>query len=217
MAPGSILNRNVTVQRRMLTFIGSLLRKHTDNRFPPARKTWDGMYRDKEPDRYKRLEQFARYAVIEGYCKSLPRPFSLLEVGCGAGILPSRLDPSLIACYVGLDVSSLALDEARITYPNGKYVHSYAEDFSSDANSFDVIIFNESIYYLHDLVTQFNRYLSFLTPGGHAIVSITHLCPDPLRLFEEAFRERIVSQTVVTDVRSHKAWSVYLASKERRL
>jgi ubiquinone/menaquinone biosynthesis C-methylase UbiE len=80
--------------------------------------------------------------------RSLPRPFSLLEVGCGAGILLSRLDPALIAHYVGLDVSSLALDEARITYPNGNFVHSYAEAFSSDANSFDVIIFNESIYYL---------------------------------------------------------------------
>ena len=175
------------------------------------------MYRDKEPDRYKSLEQFARYAVIEGYCKSLPRPFSLLEVGCGAGILLSRLDPALIAHYVGLDVSSLALDEARITYPNGNFVHSYAEAFSSDANSFDVIIFNESIYYLHNLVTQFNRYLSFLTPGGHAIVSITHLCPDPLRLFEEAFHKHIVSQTVVTDTRSTKAWSVYLVSKEPSL
>ena len=214
---GAAAGAPMSLPRRVLACIGSLLRALTHNRFPPARRTWDGMYRDKEPDRYKSLEQFARYAVIEGYCKSLPRPFSLLEVGCGAGILLSRLDPALIAHYVGLDVSSLALDEARITYPNGNFVHSYAEAFSSDANSFDVIIFNESIYYLHNLVTQFNRYLSFLTPGGHAIVSITHLCPDPLRLFEEAFHKHIVSQTVVTDTRSTKAWSVYLVSKEPSL
>ena len=214
---GAAASAPMSLPRRVLACIGSLLRALTDNHFPPARRTWDGMYRDKEPDRYKSLEQFARYAVIEGYCKSLPRPFSLLEVGCGAGILLSRLDPALIADYVGLDVSSLALDEARITYPNGNFVHSYAEAFSSDANSFDVIIFNESIYYLHNLVTQFNRYLSLLTPGGHAIVSITHLCPDPLRLFEEAFHKHIVSQTVVTDTRSTKAWSVYLVSKEPSL
>ena len=214
---GAPASGTMSLPRQGLAYIGSLLRALTDNRFPPARRTWDGMYRDKEPDRYRNLEQFARYAVIEGYCKSLPRPFSLLEVGCGAGILLSRLDTALIAHYVGLDVSSLALDEARITYPNGTYVHSYAEAFSSDADRFDVIIFNESIYYLHNLVTQFNRYLSFLTPGGYAIVSITHLCPDPLRLFEEVFSKHIVSQTVVTDTRSAKAWSVYLVSKEPSL
>ena len=204
----------MNLQHQVLAYLGSLLRALTNNRFPPARRTWDGMYRDKEPDRYKNLEQFARYAVIEGYCKSLPRPFSLLEVGCGAGILLSRLDPALIADYVGLDVSSLALDQARITYPNGTYVHSYAEAFSSEANRFDVIIFNESIYFLNNLVAQFNRYLSFLTPGGHAIVSITDLVPDPQRLFERAFSRHIVSQTIVTDTRSTKAWSVYLVSKE---
>jgi len=206
----------MNLQRRLRFFLGSLARTLTNNRFPTARMTWDETYRSKEPDRYKSLEQFARYAVIEGYCKSLPRPFSLLEVGCGAGILLSRLDTALLADYVGLDVSSLALEQARIIYPNGKYVHSSAEAFSPDANSFDVVIFNESIYYLRNLVAQFNRYLSFLTPGGHAIVSITHLCPDPLRLFEEAFLKHIVSQTVITDTRSSKAWSVYLVSKEPR-
>jgi hypothetical protein len=45
-------------------------------------------------------------------------------------------------------------------------------------------------------------------------VSITHLVPDPQRLFERAFSRHIVSQTIVTDTRSTKAWSVYLVSKE---
>lgn len=204
----------MNLQRRARSFWHSLLSTLTNKRFPTARIAWDALYRSNEPDRYHGLEQFARYAVIEGYCKLLPKPLSLLEVGCGAGILASRLDATLIARYVGLDVSSQALDEARIAYPNGNYVHSYAEAFSSDANSFDVVVFNESLPYLRDLATQFNRYLSFLTPGGHAIASITHLFLHTLRLFEDAFAKHIASQTVITDARSAKAWSVYLVAKE---
>lgn len=177
-------------------------------------KTWDGLYKTKETERYTALEQFARYALIEGYCKATHPQADILEVGCGTGILLGRMDPRLVRSYCGIDVSHTAIEEARRLHPAAVFFCGDAESFDRPGGSFDIVIFNESLYCLNDMETGFRRHLHFLRPGGHAVVSITGLRPDAQSLFESLVSPQIVSQTTAHDRQSGKSWSIYLVSRD---
>src|SRR6185437_5232765 len=51
------------------------------------------------------LPEMARYAVISGYCTYGDDVSSVLDLGCGAGLLRRWLRPLGLVRYVGVDVS----------------------------------------------------------------------------------------------------------------
>lgn len=110
----------------------------------------------------------------------LPKaPFSMLELGCGAGRWGFALAQSL-SCYEGVDLS-----EQQITYATQlaeqKKLRQLAffpgniNEYTPRQKQFDVIYFSGVSQYLDDkdLGNIIRRYMPFLAPGGRIIERAT--------------------------------------------
>ena len=116
-------------------------------------------------------QELPRYSVIVGYCRQLRPSGSVLDIGCGEGLLARWLAG---ACprYFGIDLSSEAIALAR-----AKNL-SFAEFAVADAaefrptSQFDVIVFNECLIYFDRPLELVARLADALLPGGMIIVSL---------------------------------------------
>ena len=177
------------------------------------KREWDSLYSQGESNRYQTLEQLPRYWMIRGLLEWVGSGLDVLEIGCGVALVPAAFSNGFFASYTGLDVSPVALNQAAQRFPAGKYLQGKAEDTVFTNESFDVLILNETIYYLRPFPDVFTRYLGYLRPGGYAILSITHIERETLNVFEEQFGALIRFQDTVTDSRNNKSWTLYLLSR----
>lgn len=133
---------------------------------------WEKLY---SSGAWKRLETAAeagRYSIIVGYCDILQKK-SILDVACGQGVLAGRLKRLNYTKYLGIDISAVAIDEASTSRADdrNRYTVARAEEFST-GELFDMIIFNECINYFDDPIAVASRYIPFLEPSGHVLVSM---------------------------------------------
>ena len=107
-------------------------------------------------------------------------PRRVLEIGCGTGLLLSRIAPSCEA-YVGTDFSATALQylqqwlaQAGPAYARTTLQARAADDFSGmDAGSFDVVVLNSVVQYFPSadyLVAVLRGAARVLAPGGSIFV-----------------------------------------------
>src|SRR5262249_52357467 len=95
---------------------------------------------------------------------------SVLDVGASNGVLAEELRHDVRKIRgVEIDPTSVQRATAR-NIPNAEFVAADANTYETD-DKFDVVIFNESMYYLHDPIDTLRRYARFLEPGGILIVS----------------------------------------------
>jgi len=133
---------------------------------------WERLYSSGSWKRLETAAEAGRYSIIVGYCEVLQKK-SILDVACGHGVLAERLKRLNYEKYLGIDVSAVAINEASTGHPDdrNRYLVAQAEEFSTDEH-FDVIIFNECINYFDDPIAVVTRYLPFLNPSGHVLVSM---------------------------------------------
>ena len=101
------------------------------------------------------------------------RPQHVLEIGCGTGLLLSRLAPQCTR-YLGTDISQVALDYVRQRLGNVgdklagvSLLHQTADDFRGiESKSFDAVILNSTVQYFPDI-----DYLRRVLEGAVAAVS----------------------------------------------
>ena len=170
-------------------------RNRPDQEASPIGAQWDGRYERGYGDLMERDCERERYRAIGQIVAALTAHSSLLDVGCGIGTMADYL-PALD--YTGVDVSHEALATARSRH-RGTFICSNAESFRID-KKFDVILFNETLYYLEDPLEQLARYREFLSDRGSIIVSIW------LPGLEHPNRERhlrLVDEIVDSDVFAH--------------
>jgi 2-polyprenyl-3-methyl-5-hydroxy-6-metoxy-1,4-benzoquinol methylase len=143
---------------------------YVPERFRPA--DWDRLFETGAYDRMSSGPERARYSVIVGHCEVL-RLHTILDVGCGQGVLAERLKRLDYERYVGLDISRTAIDEAQRDRPDPRntYLTADATAFETEAR-FQLIVFNECLYYMEDPAAVVRHYLRFLEPGGRLIVSM---------------------------------------------
>ena len=115
-----------------------------------------------------------QYEAVAGIClESNSRKSKILDVGCGEGWLLAHL----MQCgfespgYQGLDVSSVAVRKAISRYPHAHFSQADAEHYLPP-ESFDIIVFNESLYYFARPLKVINRYRRALNPGGIFVISM---------------------------------------------
>jgi 2-polyprenyl-3-methyl-5-hydroxy-6-metoxy-1,4-benzoquinol methylase len=130
---------------------------------------WDHQYQRGEWDSLG--QESSRFdAVIRLMSKDRSRP-SILEIGCGPALLLQQMKPAEYSRFTGIDLSAVAINTAR-QYEN-EDVHFFQSDmqtFVPDA-TYDIIAFNESLYYVKDPAAVFARYTQYLNPNGSIIIT----------------------------------------------
>ncbi len=113
-----------------------------------------------------------RYDYITEYIRKHYPQAQILDLGCGEGILLEKLNTTDYLRYVGVDFSEVAITNAH------KLKNSKANFIVGDAakppieGTFDVIIYNETLYYLPGPKSAVRSMFAHLNPGGTFIISM---------------------------------------------
>lgn len=161
------------------------------------RDRWNYQYGKGLWDGLKAMDELARFSVIVGYIKFLkPGQPDILEIGCGEGLLQQRLQTQNYGRYVGTDISDLAIQKAAQDAGDDKCTYLVADmDTYQPDGTFDLIVFNEVIYYSKHPLKTLQRLSTYLKPEGLLIVTINdhkhsaelwNAIKDGLQLVDEA-------------------------------
>jgi 2-polyprenyl-3-methyl-5-hydroxy-6-metoxy-1,4-benzoquinol methylase len=135
-------------------------------------QTWEAQYATGRWDYLAELSELARFSVLAGYICHLKPGGTVLDTGCGQGVLLRRLPSSSYSKYVGIDLSESAITVAQ-QHANERstFLAADCEEYSP-TQQFDVIVFNEVLCCLHDPLRTVQRYARALNPGGILLVSL---------------------------------------------
>jgi amino acid adenylation domain-containing protein len=144
------------------------------------------------------LEQMRAWADTTADRALALRPRTVLDVGCGTGLLVSRIAPAVRRC-VGTDVSEEGLDRLRhhvdvAGLTNVELRHCSADDPQQyEAEAFDLVVLNSVVQYFPDvdyLADVLTLAWRALAPGGSVLVGdVRNLALlDGLELCVEAHR-----------------------------
>ena len=171
---------------------------------------WDGQYAASSWDYLSGLEQAPRYAVIEGWRRRLKPTGSVLDLGCGEGVLFDQIPPAAKVSYTGVDLSEVAVASALRKVRDAaleRFVCSDLLTFEPPPGSrFDVIVFNEVLYYLPDPLAAVSHYRSVLARDGIIIVSVFHENLGTWKAIDASLATDRLQASVVQDVSSGKRW-----------
>jgi 2-polyprenyl-3-methyl-5-hydroxy-6-metoxy-1,4-benzoquinol methylase len=137
-----------------------------------GRELLDAQYAAGDWDYLRDLSELSRFSVIAGYCHHIKPGGSILEVGCGEGLLTDRLDKAKYSRYVGVDISTRAIaaaaqrQDAATAFVAGDAMHLEVP------GRFDVVVFNECLEYFADPRDLLRKYEASLEPNGVYIASI---------------------------------------------
>ena len=126
-------------------------------------KKWEGLHD---------VADLGRYSIIVGLTKYLCPNARILDLGCGEGILLEKFAASDYASYLGIDFSDVAIQNAA------KLASDKARFMTGDLNKlevtgqYDVVIYNESLYYLGNPQKAVQALLKNLAAGGVFIISM---------------------------------------------
>ena len=127
----------------------------------------------------KGVPEAGRYSVTAGYISLLAKNPSILDVGCGEGVLLERLG-SFYSKYTGIDFSEAAISRLKNkSFKNAEFIVSEAETYLP-REKFDVIVFMESMYYFNNPLKTMLKYSQFLNENGIIIVSMFNEKQTPL-------------------------------------
>ncbi|PTM07930.1 MAG: class I SAM-dependent methyltransferase [Bacteroidetes bacterium] len=103
---------------------------------------WKNLRNDIESERYKTIVDFINK-------HGNPNP-SVLDLGCGEGILCERMEKGSYYEFVGMDFSSESIKQA-ISKKLDKATFKVADlHYFKPDKKYDAIVFNEAFYYVHD-------------------------------------------------------------------
>jgi 2-polyprenyl-3-methyl-5-hydroxy-6-metoxy-1,4-benzoquinol methylase len=138
---------------------------------PASKSTWNSQYIKGRWKYMDQLNELPRYSAIVGLIAYLKPNGKILDVGCGEGIIFKKIRPYGYKKYVGIDISDNAINKiGNKFYENTNFYNVDVESFTIE-ESFDVIIFNEVLYYLKEPLLTANRIFNLLNNDGIFIVS----------------------------------------------
>ena len=153
------------------------------------------------------IEEIGHHMVILGYIPYVHRNPSILDVGCGQGRLVELLRTVPHRRYLGIDASPSAVrDAARRGGRRDRFEVADYEDWEPPGR-YDVILFNESIYYSHQPQAVLRRYARALAPGGALIVSVFRYLSNE-RVWSEIEGDYTVLAADVVENSRGQAWEV---------
>lgn len=142
-------------------------------------RVWNSEYNAGKWDGIPTEDEAGERDPIYGYLAHYGAGASILDLGCGDGITAREMDPDF-SSYLGVDVSDLAIERARLSLGQmkdraGKVRFAVGDIYSFESpEAFSVILFRESIYYVpqHRISGMLARYRNSLAPGGVLMVRL---------------------------------------------
>jgi SAM-dependent methyltransferase len=186
--------------RRLLLGEDVLLVRQTkeqwDRQF--AAGTWNRL-QEGQPN----TDELAR--LISDYARTKGGSIRVLDVGCGNGGLARLLTAESSIAYTGIDISETALAAARMAAPHTHFIAADAEQPPPDMETFDVLVFNEVLYYMNpDRVLP--RYRIYATADARVFISMLRFWRTPFVFHRIRRHLRIDTRFRVSD-RSHQ-WDI---------
>jgi trans-aconitate methyltransferase len=137
-----------------------------------AREVWEQQYRSGGWDYLAGQDEAGHYLAIAQFCGRYLGDGSVLDIGCGAGILFAYLQrhagmaPSR---YCGIDLAQQAVDQAAAACPGGRFAR---RDYRGDTvpGRFDVVIFNETLYCFDDPVAILDKSIAENMHAGSLLI-----------------------------------------------
>jgi 2-polyprenyl-3-methyl-5-hydroxy-6-metoxy-1,4-benzoquinol methylase len=139
---------------------------------PAAREVWERQYRSGGWDYLAADDEAAHYlAIVRFYQRHLPGG-SVLDIGCGAGILAARLQRHAgmpLSRYTGIDLSEEAILRAAASFPEANW---HRLDYGADAmpGRYDGVIFNETLYFFDDPIAILDKSIADNMHGGSLLI-----------------------------------------------
>lgn len=166
---------------------------------------WDYLHEPGQAERYK--------AVLDFVSRYLRGNRAILEIGCGEGILQSRMPPGMYARFLGIDLSHVAIRKAA------RFKDSITEYRTGDMETYippekyAMIIFNEVLNYSTDPLRTVQRYLPYLEADGLLLFSLneTPWALEIIQGLEKAFPLVDEKRTI----KERGAWHCKLYSQPR--
>lgn len=109
--------------------------------------------------------------LISEYASTKEKPIRVLDIGCGNGGLARLLVGEPGIEYTGIDISETALTAARTLAPRARFMAADAEQPPADIGVFDVLVFNETLYYMNPDRTL-PRYHLHAANGAKIFISV---------------------------------------------
>jgi len=136
-----------------------------------VKTSWEQAYQQGHWDCLTSDAEYAHNLVVAGFVRRHAAPFCLLDVGCGSGAILRHLELSVVTHYTGVDLAQAALDRIEPKRAQDRYICSSLEEFNPD-DKWDVILFNEVLYYTCDPVAQLAKLEKCLHPDGFFVISM---------------------------------------------
>ena len=146
--------------------------KQLFNSFARKKKKWNTQYAQGFWDGLKSKLEEERFHAVRDFIYKYSDNGKILEIGCGEGILQAKLNDGSFSKFVGIDLSEVAIKKAA-DLQSGivQYLCADMEQFVP-SEKYDIIIFNESIYYSSHPERLLKKYMKDLNENGVFIVSI---------------------------------------------
>ena len=166
---------------------------------PTTKKTnslaiFDDQFKTGFWDYLSNLDELAHYSIIVGYCYFWKPHPSILDVGCGQGVLQGRLKIGSYSYFEGIDFSKEAILQAEHRLDSKTTFRvTPILDYKTE-KLFDIIIFSESLYYLdniNEVSKVIDRYTQFLEVNGKIIISHYNYAQNINRIWKELDKKLI--------------------------
>lgn len=116
--------------------------------------------------------ELARFSLVVGYFEYFKGGGSILDVGCGVGILVERLGRHAYSRYVGLDIQEEPIRAASRNTDEKTVFRCADANTYTPPETYDAVVFSESLYHLADPLKVIHRYARCLERDGVLIVSM---------------------------------------------
>jgi 2-polyprenyl-3-methyl-5-hydroxy-6-metoxy-1,4-benzoquinol methylase len=180
-----------------------------------TKKRWDEIFKLGEWDYLKGPKERPRYLIISAYANNFKKKNPvILDVCCGEGILIKMLKFSK---YLGTDISQIAINKAKkINKKNITLRCIDARTYRTD-KKFDIIIFNEFLYYLKEKEYQIllKKYCTYLKEGGIFIISTFSKEPSTKAIWKYLKKNFTLIDYVLITNRYGTSWRVGTLTKKR--
>ena len=180
---------------------------------------WDDDYAMGRWEGFGDQEHIARYALLGGLIH-FSKARTLLDVGCGRGLLRKFIPKGALASYTGIDISQVAIDGITDRQPHERFICARVEHWQNDHN-YEAIILNEILYYLEDPCEVLDLMHAWLQPAGVLIISIYrhpswrspnhHALKVARKVFQEGKFKIIDDLEIRARLHSESSWSILLA------